>query len=337
MVINAIVPSLQKPLLSNAPGSPFRLKESVVSAEQLRRGTYAHTDDDETARNMMQKRCAESAITSMTPERVLAAAYSQTPEGSMSIMWEARWADQGFPVVRVAARLAASFMATGFHPSAVSTIVAPWRALVIVPPPLLTFVGGDGKSETVIEVRVLTTTDAKFKDYPENPFAWFVCAVGERGTILHMIRAAHALFSPPDNTASWYGHSDHAMNLEVNPGDDRTLEMVTRLVGGVFLEMSDPAMLEAAKRGKAHGRSVRTGDPPEPRIYELSRSVKLDVRDEVRAYVEGRRSTSPSVQVLVAGHWKRQRCGPNGSERKLIQIEPYWRGPDLSPVLAKVD
>jgi hypothetical protein len=33
------------------------------------------------------------------------------------------------------------------------------------------------------------------------------------------------------------------------------------------------------------------------------------------------------VRTLVSGHWKQQPCGPKHSERKLIRIEPYWKGP----------
>jgi hypothetical protein len=157
--------------------------------------------------------------------------------------------------------------------------------------------------------------------------------MGEKGTMLHMVRAAHALFLPAGSPEPMR----HALNQEVTAGDDRVLELAIRLLGGVCLEMSDPNVLEGSKRGKAHSHQARAGHPPEPRVYELTRAVTLDVREAIRAYVAGRRSTSPSVQVLVAGHWKRQRCGPGGVERKIIQIEPYWRGPDLSPVLAKTD
>jgi hypothetical protein len=31
---------------------------------------------------------------------------------------------------------------------------------------------------------------------------------------------------------------------------------------------------------------------------------------------------------IVRGHWKLQRSGEGGRERKRIFVEPYWRGPD---------
>ena len=37
------------------------------------------------------------------------------------------------------------------------------------------------------------------------------------------------------------------------------------------------------------------------------------------------------VRTKVTGHWKMQAHGPKLSERKLIWIEPYWKGPDHAP------
>lgn len=38
------------------------------------------------------------------------------------------------------------------------------------------------------------------------------------------------------------------------------------------------------------------------------------------------------VRTLVSGHWKMQPYGPKHSQRKLIRIEPFWRGPLDAPV-----
>lgn len=40
----------------------------------------------------------------------------------------------------------------------------------------------------------------------------------------------------------------------------------------------------------------------------------------------------PTVRTLVSGHWKMQACGPRWTERKLIRVEPFWRGPMDGPV-----
>ena len=38
------------------------------------------------------------------------------------------------------------------------------------------------------------------------------------------------------------------------------------------------------------------------------------------------------VRTLVSGHWKQQPCGEGRRERKLIRIEPYWKGPVDGPL-----
>jgi hypothetical protein len=244
-----------------------------------------------------------------------------------------RWADQGFHVVRVSERLAASMMATTCTIND-GTLLPPWKTFMILPPPILRFDGPHGGKETVRRIWVMTTPLARFSEHPESRFGWFIAAFGEK-TMLHCVRSEGELFAEPSGGVPGI---DHALRMETTAADDRVTELIQRLVGGVCLEMSDPSTLDAAKRGKAHSRSTsREGGPPEPRIYELMRAVTLDVRDEIQAYVEGRRSTRPSVQVLVAGHWKRQRCGPGGADRKVIHVEPYWRGPELAPILAKAD
>lgn len=38
------------------------------------------------------------------------------------------------------------------------------------------------------------------------------------------------------------------------------------------------------------------------------------------------------VQLKVAGHWKKQPYGPERMLRKVIWIQPYWKGPEGSPI-----
>ncbi len=41
------------------------------------------------------------------------------------------------------------------------------------------------------------------------------------------------------------------------------------------------------------------------------------------------------VRQIVSGHWKYQAHGAGRAERKLLWIEPYWRGPDFAQVVNK--
>lgn len=47
--------------------------------------------------------------------------------------------------------------------------------------------------------------------------------------------------------------------------------------------------------------------------------------DRYRKAVESGRSVN--VRFMVRGHWRRQVCGPGHKDRKLIFIQPFWKGP----------
>lgn len=42
-----------------------------------------------------------------------------------------------------------------------------------------------------------------------------------------------------------------------------------------------------------------------------------------------------NVRTLVSGHWRNQPCGTGRLERKVIWIEPHWRGPEEAPLTSK--
>lgn len=76
------------------------------------------------------------------------------------------------------------------------------------------------------------------------------------------------------------------------------------------------------------------GGPKKERLKERRRSLdpgyKIFLGRDVLPLGPAREGTSPTVRTLVQGHWRNQACGPKFSERKLIWIEPFWRGPDLA-------
>ena len=42
-----------------------------------------------------------------------------------------------------------------------------------------------------------------------------------------------------------------------------------------------------------------------------------------------------SYRFIVQGHYRNQACGLNHQDRKLIFIEPFWKGPDYSEMITK--
>jgi hypothetical protein len=63
--------------------------------------------------------------------------------------------------------------------------------------------------------------------------------------------------------------------------------------------------------------------------------MALDCRPAVHRYMGGSASAPPAVQSIVRGHFKRQVVGISRAGRRVIWIEPYWRGPEDAPILAR--
>lgn len=74
--------------------------------------------------------------------------------------------------------------------------------------------------------------------------------------------------------------------------------------------------------------------PPRHRVILIGKPMKLDLRQAVVDVASGDRS-APNVQVLVRGHYKRQVIGIGRSARKVVWIEPYWRGPEDAPIMTR--
>lgn len=59
---------------------------------------------------------------------------------------------------------------------------------------------------------------------------------------------------------------------------------------------------------------------------------RWDHADRAAGEATGRHIT---VRTLVSGHWRNQPCGIGHLERKVIWIEPFWRGPEAAPLTEK--
>lgn len=254
-------------------------------------------------RTLVLEAAGRAALSAGVPEQI----------SRLSPSFALAWAQSGFATVEPSHRLSASLMATSLPREHVDNLVRmPWRCFGFhVPPGLL----GDEPA--------------------------FALVLHTRSASIHMLslrgRQLHWGLEP--SLADWNLKILKSEGNETFTSDEmersaRESELIGRLFLGICAEMSEhrEANQEATTtRGKRQERMNRRA----PYTYKLTRNVKVDVRGDVRDYIEGRRSRSPLVQTLVRGHWKAQACGHKSSTRKLIHVEPYWRGPEDAPVAVR--
>ena len=225
------------------------------------------------------------------------------------------WAECGFPVIEPGHQLAASLMATSV-PRDFTQLHMPWRTFgFIVPPRILQEEPAFGCVMHAHTGRVIMLAETEGR--------------GAGSAMLH--------YGSESSIAGWgeklvESTATGEPVLQETAGASRDLrrsELLGRLVLGICLEFDQ--YKESVTRSSNNSNQRKYGIPVAD-TFRLTRHVRLDVRPAIRDYVKGARRNSPTVQSLVRGHWKTQACGESASERKLIHIEPYWRGPDESPL-----
>lgn len=113
----------------------------------------------------------------------------------------------------------------------------------------------------------------------------------------------------------------------------RVLEAVRRQVVGLLLAMPVRSNWTYVGVRLAQAKKVR-GLPASTQLYVLGKPVRCDVTEGLRRYLGGE-GKSPTVRFMVRGHYRNQACGPAQTQRKIIWIQPHWKGDDGAPILAR--
>lgn len=236
------------------------------------------------------------------------------------------WAASGYPTLEITHRLAATLMATKIDANIEAQVVSPFLGVVVKMPDNLLFLEDDAGRLT--SASALTFASYEHKGVPTFSYALFAQSfVSVFGT-----NVPHVGFV-----------SDMDVDLdkgELTPSevDERTSEMARKLIVGLCLYLSDPSKLGSPRISKAKKKPSfkqrQAGELPAVNVYQIGREIQLDsnVITGVREYVK-HGSRAPSVQYIVRGHWKMQAYGQRHADRKLIHVEPYWRGPVDAPIL----
>lgn len=261
--------------------------------------------------------------------------FLRTEKGGMNSLGLVMWADNAFPVVQLGGhRYAAALMSTAAPHD--FPVRAPWSSFIIdLPVDMLHTTDEHGVKQPLVFLLV-QHIDLPVKAVGEPKIAsWSFTALTEKGVSIQRWRQPLAVFVKEVNGQD----ADLILpfDLEATSEDDRTMFLLARLVVNTCIAMSDP--LEVRPIGdhpKDWSRGPgRVNKEPAYRTFKVGRAIEMDCRPALRDYIAGKRNGPLTVQFLVRGHWRQQACGPAMTERRLMWIRPYWKGPEEAPILVR--
>lgn len=240
------------------------------------------------------------------------------------------WAESAYPVVQYSShRYAAALMSTAPPPD--TEINSPWQSWMILLP---TGILGDRRWVMVLRHPV---ADAEGNELVGD-LRWSFYALAESTPTLHRwsqttddLRGKD-LGPEPAPKAFPTSMSDLETDMDLTPDEQRTMILLSRLVLNTCLSMSDPRNMRPLGKHGTGAKSHRDGGAPADRVFEVGAPVTVDCREAVADYLSGKRRGPLTVQFLVRGHWTHQPFGERHSQRKLLWIEPYWKGPEDGPI-----
>jgi hypothetical protein len=244
------------------------------------------------------------------------------PAVQLRVAFGARWYEQTMPrVVWADPHFPEMLMASKADASVESLVVPPWRAFVIDLPRGLLFTKSPVEADRVDElVHVLVHVIDEGKG-----LVWNFVVEGDDGCEMWRHGLSTALLLRMQNSTI---NPDFCLGLDAS--DRRVLILIGRLIIGTCLTLSDPTKIREAKRTKKRkGYAKRSSSSmPMTRNFVVGQPIQLHCRETLQEWVVkgNRKGVSPNVQTLVRGHWKMQAHGAQNALRKLVHLEPYWRG-----------
>lgn len=232
------------------------------------------------------------------------------------------WFRSGLPKVSIGSRHAAALMCTRMPSDVAPELRMPWSAFAIDIPE---DVGAELYGLPVRQVFVHRSTT-------HDDFLGFFEELGEIKVSFCVASPRQDMFDVPVPVSAVADLRQLAERAEqFDDESHRGSSALMLLALGVIAELNQPRESAAIAHGTSKPRLNRRGESIVS-TFALSRDIKVDCREAVREYMRGARGTSPTVQSLVRGHWKKQPCGTARSDRRLIFVEPYWRGPETAPI-----
>lgn len=237
-------------------------------------------------------------------------------------IWAGRWVENACPIIQLSGhRHAAALMSTGM-PSA-ADLRAPWSSFMIeVPTGILGAIS-----------RVLVMCRKGDNDTEEK---WSILGMSknskDESISLHFLsqRADRVCVDVADVGATF----GDAFVYDMPDFQARMVLLLRRLVVNTCIAMANSTATKIGKHPDGWTRGPHRG-PPAFRVFRVGKPIEMDCRPSIQAYLGGVRRDPLKVQFLVRGHWRHQTHGPRGELRKLIWIQPFWKGPEDAVILRR--
>jgi hypothetical protein len=259
-------------------------------------------------------------------------------------MWKVGWGLCGFPSLIVGPKRAAYFASTQIRDECAEMFEPPWPAFYVSlrDCPWSTQVGRERARYTGMSVfsgkaqpNDLVVLEG---DVAPGSRVWTWVAHTEVNHVT-VFRAMYSYNWDSKKVNPWTWSVSES-SLPPDEEDVRMSQVLCQLVAGIALEFQSTEGAREAAQKRAHGKGQRDRTRqfstrlPRGSVYVLGDDVVVDARPAVADYIAGN-SSSPSVRSFVRPHPRMQAHGPGWSQRRLIRIEGYWKGPADAPVVIR--
>lgn len=250
--------------------------------------------------------------------------------------WCAKWVHGGCRTLTAEDKYFAAMAQTKVAEDTREDLHIPWPAFAVKIPHGL-IIDEDGREYTLAMFGQYERTAKRNGQLVEKSAFYGIASTDGALIHAHQLDAtlADLLIGPdPSKDASIVRTSE--ASLAETKSDARIRELVKRATVGLLYTMQHTNNWKhGGPLSKASSGHRLRDTPPAHRCIIIGRPLSLDVREATRQDAKCGTRSAPSVQTLVRGHIKRQVVGPGRNGRKVIWVEPYWRGPEDAPILSR--
>jgi len=260
------------------------------------------------------------------------------------LIWSWCWAEDGFLTLTSSEKYAAALMLTDYPQSSVELITPPARAFRVRVPNNLLFVEGGNQDGSDFSLNWVYVT----------PVAEFLPDGTTKISGYSAFHASQPLWdenhSPAFRGGSGLsfcelfatGAGELTKQFGVTAGSPKgkrfpAINLSIKYVVGLLMQLQFSPHKQETKK-PYHGTNF-DGSAPVHRKIVIGAPITVDTRAAVRVYLDTEKRPTKNIplayQYCVRGHPRNQAFGPGHSLRKLIWIEPFWKGPKDAPILVR--